>query len=166
MIIAGPTIAPQAHVERILRSLPQWFGIEASLMEYVADSGRFPTFFAESAQPVGFLTVRQHFIGSWEVHCVAVHAAHRGQGVGRHLHQAVERWLQGQGAQVLQVKTLAAEHPSPEYAETRRFYEALGYVPLEVFPTLWGPKLPVLQLVKNLSMVCGAAEPPTSVKRS
>ena len=151
MNITGPTPSPEAHVERILRSLPQWFGIEASLREYVADSRRFPTFLAEAPEPIGFLTARQHFAGSWEVHCVAVHAAHRGQGVGRHMHQAVERWLQGQGAQVLQVKTLAAEHPSPEYAETRRFYEAMGYVPLEVFPTLWGPRLPVLQLVKRLS---------------
>ena len=49
-----------------------------------------------------------------------------------------------------QVKTLAASHPSPEYAQTRAFYEALGYVPLEVFPTLWAAHLPVLQLVKAL----------------
>ena len=49
------------------------------------------------------------------------------------------------------VKTLSASDPSVEYAETRAFYARLGYTPLEEFPTLWGPGVPVLQLVKHLS---------------
>ncbi len=157
MDVVGPVPASAAHAERILRSLPRWFGIEEALLQYAADADRFPTFTAGHGEPVAFLTVREHFPGSWEVHCVAVHASHRGTGIGRRLHQGVENWLQHQGARLLQVKTLAAEHPSPEYAETRRFYQAMGYIPLEVFPTLWGPKLPVLQLVKNLSLRHDAA---------
>lgn len=151
MILTGPTTPAAAHCERILRSLPQWFGIEASLREYVADAERFPTFFAVDPEPMAFITVRQHFAQSWELHCMAVHAARRGNGVGRRLHAHVEGWLRSRGAAVLQVKTLAAEHPSAEYAQTRGFYAAMGYQPLEVFPTLWGPRLPVLQLVKPLA---------------
>ena len=133
-----------------MRTLPRWFGIEESLLEYVADSERFPTFIAQEVEPIAFLTVREHFPESWEVHCLAVQASHRGQGVGRKLHEYVESWLQAKGARLLQVKTLAASHPSPEYAQTRNFYSSLGYSPLEEFPTLWGPSLPVLQLVKSL----------------
>ena len=48
------------------------------------------------------------------------------------------------------VAAFAVTHPSPEYAETRGFYAKIGYLPLEVFPELWGPRLPVLQLVKTL----------------
>ncbi len=81
----------------------------------------------------------------------------RGKGIGRVLHEHVEAWLRCQGAEVLQVKTLAAGHPSLEYAETRQFYASMGYLPLEVFPNLWGPKLPVLQLLKSLSTPRGAA---------
>lgn len=40
-----------------------------------------------------------------------------------------------------------------EYAETRAFYRARGYTPLEVFPTLWSPRNPALQLVKVLDGV-------------
>lgn len=40
------------------------------------------------------------------------------------------------------------EHPSREYGETREFYRALGYVPVEFFPQLWDTNLPVLQLAK------------------
>ncbi|MBK1614073.1 hypothetical protein CKO44_11405 [Rubrivivax gelatinosus] len=91
------------------------------------------------------------FPTSWEVHCVAVQADARSRGVGRQLHRHGERWLLGQGARHLQVKTVAAGHPSPEYAETRSFYMALGYDELEVFPDFWRPGLPVLQLIKALN---------------
>jgi ribosomal protein S18 acetylase RimI-like enzyme len=92
----------------------------------------------------------------WEVNCVAVDSEHRGQGRGARLHARAEEWLVDQGACTLQVKTLAESHPSTAYAETRKFYRALGFKPLEVFPTLWAPHLPVLQLVKVLP---SAAEP-------
>lgn len=82
---------------------------------------------------------------------MAVQAAYRGRGIGRRLHEHVEAWLRDKGVGFLQVKTLAPSHPSPEYAQTRSFYLALGYLPHEVFPSLWGERLPVLQLVKLLS---------------
>ena len=151
MQLLGPVPTPSSDCERILRSLPQWFGIEQALMEYVQDSERNPTFVATVGEPIAFLTVRSHFLHSWEVHCMAVEADQRGRGVGRLLHQHVEGWLRDQGARLLQVKTLAASHPSAAYAQTRKFYQAMGYTELEVFPTLWSPTLPVLQLVKPLA---------------
>lgn len=158
MELAGPLSHTSADCERILRSLPRWFGIEESLLEYVRDSDRFPTFHAlEKGRSVGFLTVREHFRESWEVHCIGILAEQRGQGIGKALHARVERWLQERGVLLLQVKTLADAHPSKEYAETRAFYASLGYKPMEVFPTLWGPGLPVLQLVKHLVPPSNAA---------
>lgn len=43
-----------------------------------------------------------------------------------------------------------ASHPSPEYARTRAFYHAMGFVDLECFPTLWDAGNPCLVLVKAL----------------
>jgi GNAT superfamily N-acetyltransferase len=156
---SGPGRQAGPDCERILRSLPAWFGIEQALQDYVADADRHPTFFAVAQVPVAFITLRQHGPQAWEVHCMAVHAACRGSGIGRRLHAHVEDWLLAQGAQVLQVKTLAPSHPSPHYAETRGFYGRLGYLPLEVFPRLWGPRLPVLQLVKWIGGRPAAAAP-------
>jgi GNAT superfamily N-acetyltransferase len=137
--------------ERVLRTLPLWFGIESSLTEYVRDTERFPTFVARAADDVvGFATIRQHFPDAWELNCIAVAAHARNQGVGRTLHTRVEQWLVARAARLLQVKTLSDSHPSAEYAETRHFYAKVGYVALEEFPNLWGPRLPVLQLVKAL----------------
>lgn len=140
-----------AECERILRSLPRWFGIESALAGYVRDTQRFPTFgVLDEGRLVAFLTIREHFPMAWEVHCMAVQSDSRGRGIGRALHDHVENWLAARGVRFLQVKTLSADHPSREYAETRGFYSAIGYVPLEIFPQLWGPSLPVLQLVKAI----------------
>lgn len=56
------------------------------------------------------------------------------------------------GTEFLQVKTLGAVHASPEYAATRKSYEALGYRALEEFEenTIW-PGNPYLVMVKALS---------------
>lgn len=149
--LAGPRGGAVADAQRILRSLPRWFGVDSALLRYAQDTQRFPTFWAaERGCAIAFMTLREHFPASWEVHCMAVQADARAKGVGRQLHRHVEYWLLAQGARHLQVKTVAAGHPSPEYAETRSFYKALGYDELEVFSDLWRPGLPVLQLIKAL----------------
>jgi len=157
MNLEGPVSGVSEQCENVLRTLPRWFGIESSLLQYVRDTATFPTFVArEPEQIIAFLTIREHFPEAWEVHCIAVHAAQRRHGVGRALHAHVERWLSDRGARVLQAKTIAETHPSPEYAETRRFYASVGYTALEMFPELWGPHLPVLQLVKVLPTTLAA----------
>jgi len=47
----------------------------------------------------------------------------------------------------LQVKTLDKSHPDKNYACTRKFYEAMGFRPLECIPELWGKDNPCLIMV-------------------
>jgi GNAT superfamily N-acetyltransferase len=151
MKILGPVTRVERECERVLRTLPDWFGDEESLLEYADNTARLNTFVAEdNGRIVGFLSLQQHLRSSWEINCIAVEAGSRNAGVGRALQQRAEDWLKKQGAKTLQVKTLADSHPSPDYAETRLFYEAVGYIPIEVFPTLWHEGLPVLQFIKLL----------------
>ena len=154
MQFEGPLKGVAQDAERILRTLPMWFGIETALQEYVQDTEHLPTFVARDGQLiVGFVTVREHFPFAWEVHCIAMAAQARNRGIGRSLHAHVESWLARKGARYLQVKTISASSPSKEYAQTRAFYLAIGYEPLEEFPLLWAPRLPVLQLVKTLTSI-------------
>jgi GNAT superfamily N-acetyltransferase len=149
--VEGPDATLAASCERILRSLPEWFGIEDALVAYAHDTARFPTFVARDAgRVVGFATLREHFPQAWELHCIAVERDAHGRGVGRALHAHGEAWLRARGVRLLQVKTIADAHPSEAYARTREFYRAIGYIPVETFPALWDPELPVLQLVKAL----------------
>lgn len=151
MCIDGPNLEIESQCEEILRSLPQWFGIEDALLMYVRDSARQPTFATiEDDRAIGFLSLWEHFDQSWEVHCMAVHASYRGKGYGKALLERAEGWLIKKDARFLQVKTIAATSPDPAYAETRAFYTHMGFTPLEVFPALWHPQNPCLQMVKVL----------------
>lgn len=151
MQIIGPQLDARAACEAVLRSLPMWFGIEEALVMYADDTVRLPTFAAmEGEQVVGFVSLLEHFPHAWEIHCMAVRAASRRSGYGRALVERVEAWLAERGVSLLQVKTVAATSSSKAYAQTREFYRHLGFQPLEVFPLLWAPQNPCLQLVKLL----------------
>jgi GNAT superfamily N-acetyltransferase len=149
--IIGPQVQQAAQCEAVLRSLPDWFGIEAALVRYAADSAILPTFATVGPAGLnGFLTLREHFAEAWEVHCIAIHASVRNHGLGRRLLLHAEDWLRRRGVQLLQVKTIAMTKKSAAYDQTRGFYTRMGFMPLEIFPDLWAPHNPCLQLVKIL----------------
>ena len=151
MQIVGPKLDARASCEQVLRSLPQWFGIEDALVMYAADTLRLPTFAVfEEDEMVGFVTLMEHFPHAWEIHCMAVRSLSRNTGYGKALVAHVETWLTEKKVSLLQVKTVAATSSSKAYAQTREFYSRLGFQPLEVFPLLWAPQNPCLQLVKFL----------------
>jgi GNAT superfamily N-acetyltransferase len=137
--------------EAILRSLPDWFGIEDAIVSYVKDLRTMETFVADvDSEVVGFLTLKAHFPASAEIHVMGVVETHHGRGLGRRLVEHAEALLRERGVQYLQVKTLAPSHPDRHYARTRGFYEHLGFVPLEE-NELWGRTNPCLIMVKHLS---------------
>ena len=151
MKILGPQLDRACECEAVLRTLPGWFGLEDSLLMYRDDSAKLPTFALEQdGRITGFLTLREHFPRAWEVHCMAVEAPARGKHLGSSLLEHAEQWLRERGVEYLQVKTVAATSKSPEYAQTRTFYEARGFVPIEIFPELWDPWNPALLCIKRL----------------
>ncbi len=152
MRITGPHLGSQIQCEAILRSLPDWFGIESALVQYVRDVETLPTFLAldESNNAIGFMSVRKHFPHAAELHVLAVLREHHRHGIGRKLLAQVEDWLRRDGVRFLQVKTVAPTAKSEHYDHTRRFYEAMGFMPLEIFPTLWDPRNPALLMIKTL----------------
>lgn len=134
--------------EAVLRALPDWFGIESSLLQYVADSQRYPTWLAlHGPQVIGFVTLNRHFPEAGEIHCLAVRPEFHDRGVGRALVQTVEQALRISGAGFMQVKTMGPSRPSESYARTLAFYRAVGFVPLEEIHGLWG-RHPVLAVDK------------------
>ena len=149
--LRGPRTRAGGQYERVLRTLPEWFEIEAAILQYGIDSARYPTFAAwDGRELIGFGTVRKHYGSTWELHCLAVHADWLGTGIGTRLLRKAEGWVRAQGGRFLQVKTVGPSHPSREYRGTRAFYVRLGYEPLEEFHGIWGPRCPCLQLIKYL----------------
>ena len=150
--IEGPLLEQGPVCERVLRALPQWFGIESATLDYIQSAAHMPAFVAYAeGMPVGLALFKRHFERAAEVYLIAVLPDQHRRGVGRALLAEGERWLREQGVQFLQVKTLSAEHPDPGYAKTRQFYLGVGFTPCEVFPTLWDPSCPCLLSIKALA---------------
>lgn len=140
-----------AVCEAILHDLPDWFGLPAALAHYVEMAKRETMLVAsDSAGAIGFVVLRRQNPVAAEIHVMAVRVAWHRRGIGEALLRAAERRLLGEGIEFLTVKTLAPEVDFAPYAATRAFYRAMGFRPLEVFPTLWSPENPCLFLAKTL----------------
>ena len=147
-------------VDHLLRSLPDWFGVEAAIADYVIKAHELPTYLAWPAgessarspqsQPVGVLLAARHFRESAEIYLLAVEPAMHRRGIGRALVAALEDDLIADDVEMLEVKTLGPSLPDASYDKTRQFYGSMGFRPLEEIHNLW-PDNPCLIMVKVLS---------------
>ncbi len=135
----------------VLDDLPEWFGIPAAKDAYVAAALELPMLAAfVDGEPGGFMSLKRHTVRAGELYVLGVKRRFHRQGIGRALLAAAETFAGTEGLSFLTVKTLAASNPDPQYAATRAFYEAMGFVPIEVFPTLWDPRHPCLLMIKGV----------------
>ena len=147
--IAGPCTDQAPACVAILRTLPQWFGMEQSIINYGNDIAHLPTFVAKAERSViGFLTLKLHTASAAEIWVMGVHPEHHRQGIGKALLARAEHHLRQTGIEYLQVKTISAADASPSYAKTRAFYAAVGFRPLEELTELWSEENPCLQMIK------------------
>lgn len=149
--VEGPFLGQGEVCGKILHELPAWFGIEEATQQYIRDIDDLPTFLAYAeGLMVGFMSVKVHNPYAAELYVLGVHPIMHRSGIGRALFDAVEVHFRGQGVEYLQVKTLSDSHPDEGYAKTRAYYFAMGFRPLEEFPTLWGEDNPCLLMVKKI----------------
>lgn len=150
-MVSGPLSGQGAAAGRILRALPDWFGIESAITDYATAANALPSFVAAADRDVvGFVTVRATSQDALELHVMGVLAAWQRRGVGRALVERAAAYARAEGYSLLHLKTLAATDPDPGYAATRAFYLALGFRPLEILAAVWGPENPCLLLVRPL----------------
>ncbi|WP_051388992.1 GNAT family N-acetyltransferase [Arthrobacter sp. 35W] len=150
-------------VDQVLKSLPEWFGIDDAIAGYVASVVRRDCFLAVlDGDVVGVALVERHFPESAELALIAVGAGHRGSGVGAALVHAVSETLRAEGCSLLQVHTVGSSFENAAYEQTRAFYRRMGFLPLQEFDRIdWdGPTLVlVMQLVTPPASGSKAAAP-------
>jgi ribosomal protein S18 acetylase RimI-like enzyme len=135
----------------VLADLPAWFGIPAALDQYVRQAEQLEMFgCVVENSVVGFVSIKRHHAVTAEAYVLGVKRAWHRRGIGRALFAHVEDVLRRCDVRMMTVKTVGGPQPGPEYAATQAFYAAIGFVPVETFPTLWGPANPCLLMAKCL----------------
>jgi ribosomal protein S18 acetylase RimI-like enzyme len=135
----------------ILTSLPRWFGIPESLEAYVNEASRLPMLGAvANGAPIGFISLKHRSPFASEAYVLGVRPEWHRQGVGRKLFGHAEDGLRARQVRFFTVKTVDAPAGDQVYGATRAFYEAMGFMPIEVFPTLWHERNPCLFMLKPL----------------
>ena len=137
----------------ILRTLPEWFGVEASIIDYNEQVKNMPFYVAScDDKTVGFVAIKVHSEYSAEICVMGVLKEYHRQGIGKMLVQCCEEYCVENKIEFLTVKTLDESRACEEYMKTRLFYLSLYFKPLEVFPLLWDKDNPCLLLIKYMGL--------------
>ncbi len=121
----------------VLEQLPEWFEVPESRENYIQEATDKPFFCARhEGEPVGFLYLKETGRDTVELAVMGVLKEHHRHGAGRQLFQTAKLWAQRAGYSFMQVKTVKMGLYE-DYDKTNRFYQALGFKELEVFPSLW-----------------------------
>lgn len=94
-------------------------------------------------QPVGFLYLKETSKYTIEIVVMGVLPDYHRQGIGRTLIAQAKDIVKQKGYSFMQVKTVQMGIYE-DYDKTNRFYQAMGFKELEVFPTLWDENNPCL----------------------
>jgi len=136
-------------VKEILLDLPDWFGLPESTKKYIEDSKALSLWLATMGdETVGFITLRQSSEDCAEIHCMGVKKRYHHKGIGTLLYNELEQYAK-KSFGYIQVKTVE-EGRYQTYDRTVAFYKSLGFVKLEVFPTLWDKNNPCMVMVKKI----------------
>lgn len=135
----------------VLNDLPEWFGIPESTENYIKESQTKP-FLASfyNDELVGFIVLGASSLDCAEIFVIGVKKKFHHHGAGRELNTAYEDLAKSLGYTYTQVKTVQSGHYD-EYDITNKFYKAVGYKELEVFPDLWDESNPCQIYVKYLA---------------
>jgi len=135
----------------ILRELPDWFGIEESIVEYVDEVKKYDFHAACCTnKPIGFISIKSNNAYTSEIYVMGILEQFHKQGIGAKLVEKVQKELTKNNVKFLMVKTLGSSHPDKHYSYTRKFYSKVGFYPLEEIKEIWGERNPCLIMVKAL----------------
>ncbi len=134
----------------ILESLTDWFEVEASREQYIAESAEQP-FWASVNGDVneGFLCLKETGKETMELAVMGVRQEYHRKGIGKMLFAAARDYAAKQGYEFIQVKTVRSGMYE-DYDMTNEFYKSLGFKELEVFPEYWDEANPCQVYVMSL----------------
>ncbi len=127
----------KAIARKVLEALRDWFGIDESREQYIAESAN-EIFVAarEGNEYVGFLCLKETGRETVELAVMGVLREHHRSGIGKSLFEAAKAIALDKGYLFMQVKTVKMG-VYEDYDITNRFYQSCGFREFEVIPGLW-----------------------------
>ncbi len=121
----------------ILEALPEWFEVEESREQYIAESvDRIMVVAEMNGEAVGFLCLKETGKETVEIAVMGVLKDQHNNGIGRKLVDAAKDIAKEKGYMFLQVKTVKMGM-YPDYDLTNVFYLHCGFKEFEVIPQIW-----------------------------
>lgn len=135
----------------VLRDLPEWFGLESSILEYIENVVDYRFFVAlHNGEVAGFLSLDMNNNITAEIHVMGLYKTYHRKGIGKKLINHIKKILKKDCYNFLMVKTLGQSHPDENYANTRNFYNKVGFLPIQEIPEIWGKENPCLIMLLSL----------------
>jgi ribosomal protein S18 acetylase RimI-like enzyme len=139
------------YTNEILRTLPDWFGIEESLCDYVESVAKLSFWCAmDNGKAVGFVAVKIHYGHTGDIYVCGILPEYHRKGIGKLLYAAVEAYFKQNGCRYVIVKTLSDTVRYEPYECTRRFYRSVGFEELITLTEMWSEENPCLIMIKKL----------------
>lgn len=142
-----------SYTKEILEKLPEWFGNREALEEYCEKVINLPYWIAvdNDGKCLGFFSVKIHYQNTGDIFVCGVLPEHQHNGIGKSLYYATEKYFIQQGCKYVIVKTLSDIINYKPYAQTRRFYQSIGFEPLITLTEMWDENNPCLIMFKSLA---------------
>ena len=142
-----------SYTGEILRKLPEWFGNEQAVDDYVEKVKEYPYWAAEdnAGKCIGFFSVKTHYRHTGDIFVCGVLPEYQHEGIGKELYNAAEQYFIGQGCKYVIVKTLSDTVEYKPYVQTRGFYKSVGFESLITLTEMWDEENPCLIMIKLLA---------------
>ena len=138
--------------EEVMRYLPEWFGSEKALVEFVDGVTSLPFWAALDHEDkcIGFISIKIHYGHTGDIYVFGVLPEYQGRGIGRLLLAKAEEYLKNNNCKYIIVKTLSDIVEYEPYERTRLFYKKVGFEELITLTEMWDSENPCLIMIKEL----------------
>ncbi|MCL2564369.1 MAG: GNAT family N-acetyltransferase [Defluviitaleaceae bacterium] len=138
-------------VDKILHALPDWFGNENAIQNYIKISAELPFWGVfDKKEAVGFLAMKPHNSLHAELCVMGILTEYHHMSIGRGLFNTFQNYCINNNYKYISVKTLDSSINYEPFNKTRKFYKAMGFLPFEVNQTAWDAENPCLIMIKDL----------------
>lgn len=128
-------------VGQILRQLPDYFGFESAIVDYVdnARQPEFKTFVAldNSDKALGFIMITMNNEFTAQIWVMGVVPKSHGLGIGKALLAEAEKDSKARNRRFIMAKTVGPRDNDPNFLKTLSFYQRNGYTMVIELDYIW-----------------------------